>query len=962
MILNALSFLFFVSFVNAQNNIINSDLQNSANVDTAWIRYYATGQLPGKVVFSALTTDAQGNFYCTGVVENFISIDDYITVKYSADGVMLWKQVYNGPGNSYDEATCIAVDESGNVYVSGGSINVNLDRDFATIKYNINGEQQWIARYNGRSGSHYDEAAALALDTAGNIYVTGKSDDYKGDAYVTIKYDTDGNQQWVRRYDGPLSNGTDRPKHLILDDTGNIYITGISEGSNTRHDIATIKYDPDGDEIWVVRYDGPDHNSDEPADIKVDTSGNVFITGSSSNSNYKWDYITLKYDAQGMEQWAVRYDGPAGSYDNAKSLAVNDSGFVYVTGSSFNNTGKDDFTTIKYSPEGTEVWISRYSRLENSYDKAGKIILDKFGNLLVGGSSIVKYSPAGTELWVVPNPKISMYNMCMDISGNLFSTVNTYDLSTSTAVKFDSNGNEIWSLVQNSPGLSSEHPKKIKMDSEGNVIIIGYTLNPATRVDYSVLKYDTSGVLLWTAVYNGPNNSSDYLTAVVVDASDNIYVTGGTSVYDSNYDWATIKFNKDGEQQWTAYFDGGANYIDNANDIAVDASQNVYITGYVSKTSSSLNFDFATIKYSASGTEEWVAYYEGIDALDDKAACVALDDSGNVYVSGSSKSTANGTDIITIKYDNQGNEIWSVSYNGSGNSDDTPTNLAIDPFGNVIVCGGSYGDGSSLDYVTIQYDASGSEQWVQRYNGWGNYTDWPVDMKLNELGDIFITGSARGSSIDDDMVTIKYNQSGEIQWTSTYDGYGNLDKPAGLSLGAKGTVYVTGVSENSHDSYDFATFKINAEGYREWVMRYDFSREEVAGIATDNKGHIYVAGNTNFNSTQSCVTIIKYTESISTGFFDANSVHPQTFTLAQNYPNPFNPITTISYQLPAVSEVNLSIYNVLGQKVATLVSGRQTAGRHQVKWNAGAFASGVYLYKLTADKSFTQTKKLILLK
>ena len=89
---------------------------------------------------------------------------------------------------------------------------------------------------------------------------------------------------------------------------------------------------------------------------------------------------------------------------------------------------------------------------------------------------------------------------------------------------------------------------------------------------------------------------------------------------------------------------------------------------------------------------------------------------------------------------------------------------------------------------------------------------------------------------------------------------------------------------------------------------------------------------------------------------------PNSVSLQQNYPNPFNPTTTISYQLPAVSQVNLSVYNVSGQKVATLVSGKQTVGRHQVKWNASAFASGVYLYKLTTDKSFTQTKKLILLK
>ena len=952
--------LFTVTGLFSQVSDYSENVQTSV-VDTAWIRYYASGQLNGKVVFSAQTTDAQGNFYCTGVVENFVSIDDYLTVKYSAEGVELWKQVYNGPGNSYDEVTCIAVDGSGNVYISGGSNGVDTDRDFATIKYNTNGEQQWVARYNGRGGDHYDKAAALALDTDGNIYVTGSSEDYKGDAYVTIKYDTDGNQQWVRRYDGPLSDGTDRPKHLILDDTGNIYITGISDGYNTRDDIATIKYDSAGNEIWAVRYDGPDHKTDQPADIKVDASGNVYITGNSSDSNYKWDYITLKYDAQGMEQWVARYNGPASSNDNAKSLAVNDSGFVYVTGNSFDNTTKDDITTIKYSPEGTEVWISRYSRLEDSYDKAGKIILDEFGNLLVGGSSIVKYSPAGTELWVVPSPKISMYNMCMDVGENLLSTANTYYLSASTAVKFDSNGNEIWSVVQNSPGLSSERSKKIELDSKGNIIIGGFTSTSTTGTDYSVFKYDTSGVLQWAAAYNGPDSSADYLTAMVVDAFDNIYVTGKSSVYGSDSDWATVKFNKDGEQQWAARFDGGASYIDQANDIAVDASQNVYITGFVSKTSGSLNYDFATIKYSASGTEEWVAYYDGIDALSDQATCVAVDDSGNVYVSGNSKSATNGTDIITIKYDNQGNEIWTVSYNGPGNSGDVPTGLAIDPFGNVIVCGGSYGDGSSLDYVTIQYNASGSEQWVQRFNGRGNYNDWPVDMKLNELGDIFITGYARGSSTDDDMVTIKYNQAGEIQWASTYDGYGEYDQPAGLSFGAKGAVYVTGVSKGLNESYDFATFKINAEGYREWVMRYDCSREETAGIAADTKGHIYVAGNTYFNSTQSRATIIKYIEPISTGLFDESSVHPQTFALAQNYPNPFNPLTTIGYQLPVSGRVNLSIYNILGQKVGTLVDSKQAAGNYKVQWNASEFPSGLYFYKLQI-KDNTQIHKMMLIK
>jgi hypothetical protein len=89
---------------------------------------------------------------------------------------------------------------------------------------------------------------------------------------------------------------------------------------------------------------------------------------------------------------------------------------------------------------------------------------------------------------------------------------------------------------------------------------------------------------------------------------------------------------------------------------------------------------------------------------------------------------------------------------------------------------------------------------------------------------------------------------------------------------------------------------------------------------------------------------------------------PSGFHLKQNYPNPFNPKTIINYELPMTNEVDLSIYNLLGQKVATLVSGIQSAGRHKAEWDATGFASGVYYYQLQADAGFTDTKKLILLK
>jgi len=92
-----------------------------------------------------------------------------------------------------------------------------------------------------------------------------------------------------------------------------------------------------------------------------------------------------------------------------------------------------------------------------------------------------------------------------------------------------------------------------------------------------------------------------------------------------------------------------------------------------------------------------------------------------------------------------------------------------------------------------------------------------------------------------------------------------------------------------------------------------------------------------------------------------NTKHPQKFELSQNYPNPFNPKTIINYELPITNYVDLSIYNILGQKVISLVNKKQEAGSHKVEWNASEYPSGVYYYQLyTGD--YMEVKKMILLK
>ena len=128
---------------------------------------------------------------------------DYATLKYDPDGKLLWENRYNGPGNSDDSASAIAVDGNGNVYVTGGSHGGCSDLDYATLKYDPDGKLLWENRYNG-PGNGEDRASAMAVDGNGNVYVTGGS--YGGSCgvdYATLKYDPDGKLLWEKRYNGP---------------------------------------------------------------------------------------------------------------------------------------------------------------------------------------------------------------------------------------------------------------------------------------------------------------------------------------------------------------------------------------------------------------------------------------------------------------------------------------------------------------------------------------------------------------------------------------------------------------------------------------------------------------------------------------------------------------------------------------------------------------------------------------
>jgi beta-propeller repeat-containing protein len=416
-----------------------------------------------------------------------------------------WVARYNGPANDVDVPETMDVDDAGNVYVSGYSAGSNR-LDYATVKYDSAGLQQWVARYNGPAND-YDIATAIAVDDAGNVYVTGES---VGSGttfdYATIKYDSAGNQQWVARYNGPGS-GVDEGTAIAVDDAGNVYVTGNSVGSGTGADYATIKYDAEGQQQWVARYNGPGNAEDIPVAIEFDSSGSVYVTGHSFGSGSGYDYATVKYDSAGQQQWVARYNGPGNGADIATDVAVDGSGNVYVTGGSTGSSTGIDIATIKYNSSGQEQWVARYNGPENSVDYAEAIAIDDLNNVYVAGASA--------------------------------SALERYDFAT---VKYDAAGQQAWVAEYSGTGAGDNQADEIEVDSSGSVYVTGESLGFGTGNDYATVKYDSSGQEQWVARYDGPASADDFASGLAIDSSNNVYVTGRSTGSGAAFDYATVKY------------------------------------------------------------------------------------------------------------------------------------------------------------------------------------------------------------------------------------------------------------------------------------------------------------------------------------------------------------------------------------------------------------------------------------
>ncbi len=376
--------------------------------------------------------------------------DDWVTLKYSGGGVPLWTNYYNGPGNTMDMPHALAVDASGNVFVTGVSVGPpNTPTLCAIIKYSPDGIPLWTRQV----ASSPSGGRALALDAEGNVFVIGQNP-WEGTPsdILTMKYSSAGDLLWTRRYNGPADTD-DSPAAVATDVDGNVVVAGLARGAGQFNSV-TIKYSSAGVLLWATLHSG------NVAALALDSKGNVVVTGNTQNATNS-DYATVKYSNAGVPLWTNYYDGPANGFDQAMAAAVDANGNVVVTGESRGSNTLSDYATIKYSSAGVALWTNRYDGPENWVDAAWALALDTSGNVFVTG----------------------------------YSTYRSKSNSAFATVAYSSSGVPLWTKRYDGPGNYVDQASTIAVDGSGSVYVTGVSGIGGDHVDTATVKYVVAPII-----------------------------------------------------------------------------------------------------------------------------------------------------------------------------------------------------------------------------------------------------------------------------------------------------------------------------------------------------------------------------------------------------------------------------------------------------------------------------------
>lgn len=507
----------------------------------------------------------------------------------------------------------------------------------------------------------------------------------------------------------------------------------------------------------------------------------------------------------------------------------------------FDGNGNDDYSYGNVSDALGNVYLTGITKSSGQ------------GNVFV----TLKYSPSGELLWKKEFAESPLFDLTRNVigiqkDGNENFYVVGYGAETIIILKYNSGGNLLWSQIyQHSEDLKC-YPQAFKVDGAGSVFISGYIVySDEQHFGWITLKYSPRGNLQYRTIYVNNINTLDVPFGIDIDSYGCAYVTGSSyNSQNGTMDYTTIKYSPLGSEMWKRYYNGSANSADNAYSIVVSQQGEVYITGLLNNLNS--ESDIVTLKYNSNGDLLWSKsfdYHNNIDI----GQLILLDNTGNPYVSGFINGVpGNPSDWIIIKYDKNGTEIWSRSYAGSYNGEDLIKSFTFDIKDNIYLLWKSLNVNNDDVYLS-KYDSSGSLLFTTRYGG--SYLDYPTTISVDNSQDIIISGFTNSFNVNFDMFVVKYSQ---------------------------------GLNENF---------------------------ENISGLSTNI------------------------------------------------YPNPFNPAANISFTLPQSSFVTIKIYDIIGREVAVLLDEYKEKGIHKVNFSAQNFnlSSGVYFCVINAGNHL-ERKPIVLVK
>ncbi|MFK8038243.1 MAG: T9SS type A sorting domain-containing protein [Crocinitomicaceae bacterium] len=461
--------------------------------------------------------------------------------------------------------------------------------------------------------------------------------------------------------------------------------------------------------------------------------------------------------------------------------------------------------------------------------------------------------------------------------------------------------NELWNTRYNGTGNGIDQPVDLVIDALGNSYVTGITNNGAD-FDVITIKYNNTGALEWTNVYGG--TGLDEPRAMAIDNSGDIIIVGSRFITSGDWDIFTLKINgATGVQSW-AQLNAGSNFFDLGNDVAIDASNNIYVAGtyYQSAT----NLDYTLLKYNSSGAFQWDNSGGTVNKVDE-GLFVNIDNSGNAILGGTAEFSTSTTffDFRIMKINSTGTTLWSLTEDSGFGNLDKPRAMTLDATGNIYIGGDGFTSSVNLgDMLLMKVLSAGTLDWKKLYTGNNQATDHisaiAVDPATNN---VFVTGKVKYINTAEDFHTRAYNNSGVLLWSNTFSSAGNnFDEATDITL-KNNFLYVTGYSFITGENNNYNTIKYDLLGNEKWRKTFNYSSnqsDKAYKINLDNQDNVFVTGSSYTNGTQDLdIATIKYCQLETIATNDTSVCIGSSIGLTANAPSGFNYIWTVVSGTPS---------------------------------------------------------------